>query len=623
MKRSQLQVLTGSSLLVIAAVFLAAVVLSGLFLRGLRVDLTENRLYTLTAGTKAVIDKIEEPINLYFFFSEDAARDLPPLRNYATRVRELIEEMAARSNGKIRFEAINPQPFTESEDRATGFGLRSVPVGASGQSLFFGLVGTNSTDGQTIIPFFQPDKEGFLEYDLAKLISTLSDTKRPVVGLISTLEMGPGFDPALGRPRDAWVIDEELRQLFEIRRLRAPYTTIADDVDLLMVVHPKGLSDDALYVIDQFVLRGGRLLVFVDPHSEIDGPGPGSQFEAMGRERSSNLGKLFEAWGVRYDPAVVVLDSQLAVPVRPDPNQQPVRHPAILGLGEADMSQQDVVTSGMAAVNLTTAGRFDLADQAPVRMETLLQSSANAMLTGIENVQVMPDPSTLMEGFIATGQRYVLAARLHAERLPTAFPERSGEGHLAESTKDVNIILVGDTDMLADRLWVQVQGFFGQRMLNPFASNGDFVVNAVDNLVGSTDLIQVRTRAIAARAFDTVDAIKRRADDRFRIKERELQAELQETERRLNELQSNPGESGALSLSPEQQAELERFESQRLRIRGELREVRATLDADIQALGTRLKLINILLMPVLVSLFAAGFALWQVRRRKRAQRGEA
>ncbi|HBK57076.1 MAG TPA: hypothetical protein DDZ76_12455 [Xanthomonadales bacterium] len=623
MKRSQLQVLTGSSLLVIAAVFLAAVVLSGLFLRGLRVDLTENRLYTLTDGTKAVIDKIEEPINLYFFFSEDAARDLPPLRNYAARVRELIEEMAARSNGKIRFEAINPQPFTESEDRATGFGLRSVPVGANGQSLFFGLAGTNSTDGQTIIPFFQPDKEGFLEYDLAKLISTLSDSKRPVVGLISTLEMGPGFDPALGQPRDAWVIDEELRQLFEIRRLRAPYTTIADDVDLLMVVHPKGLSDDALYVIDQFVLRGGRLLVFVDPHSEIDGPGPGSQFEAMGRERSSNLGKLFEAWGVRYDPGVVVLDSQLAVPVRPDPNQQPVRHPAILGLGEADMSQQDVVTSGMAAVNLTTAGRFDLADQAPVRMETLLQSTANAMLTGIENVQVMPDPSTLMEGFIATGQRYVLAARLHAERLPTAFPERSGEGHLAESTKDVNIILVGDTDMLADRLWVQVQGFFGQRMLNPFASNGDFVVNAVDNLVGSTDLIQVRTRAIAARAFDTVDAIKRRADDRFRIKERELQAELQETERRLNELQSNPGESGALSLSPEQQAELERFESQRLRIRGELREVRATLDADIEALGTRLKLINILLMPVLVSLFAAGFALWQVRRRKRAQRGEA
>ncbi len=623
MKRSQLQVLTGSSLLVIAAVFLAAVVLSGLFLRGLRVDLTENRLYTLTDGTKAVIDKIEEPINLYFFFSEDAARDLPPLRNYAARVRELIEEMAARSNGKIRFEAINPQPFTESEDRATGFGLRSVPVGANGQSLFFGLAGTNSTDGQTIIPFFQPDKEGFLEYDLAKLISTLSDSKRPVVGLISTLEMGPGFDPALGQPRDAWVIDEELRQLFEIRRLRAPYTTIADDVDLLMVVHPKGLSDDALYVIDQFVLRGGRLLVFVDPHSEIDGPGPGSQFEAMGRERSSNLGKLFEAWGVRYDPGVVVLDSQLAVPVRPDPNQQPVRHPAILGLGEADMSQQDVVTSGMAAVNLTTAGRFDLADQAPVRMETLLQSTANAMLTGIENVQVMPDPSTLMEGLIATGQRYVLAARLHAERLPTAFPERSGEGHLAESTKDVNIILVGDTDMLADRLWVQVQGFFGQRMLNPFASNGDFVVNAVDNLVGSTDLIQVRTRAIAARAFDTVDAIKRRADDRFRIKERELQAELQETERRLNELQSNPGESGALSLSPEQQAELERFESQRLRIRGELREVRATLDADIEALGTRLKLINILLMPVLVSLFAAGFALWQVRRRKRAQRGEA
>ncbi|MDZ4324781.1 MAG: ABC transporter, partial [Pseudomonas sp.] len=259
---------------------------------------------------------------------------------------------------------------------------------------------------------------------------------------------------------------------------------------------------------------------------------------------------------------------------------------------------------------------------AALRMEALLQSSSNAMLVGTEEVRILPDPATLLENFAPTGDRYVLAARLTGSDVPSAFPDRDGEKHLAASTGEVNIIVVADTDLLVDRLWVQVQGFFGQRLVNPFANNGDFVINAADNLVGSSDLIQVRTRAIAARPFETVEALKRRADDRFRVKERELQAELLETERRLTELQSQSGETGLLSLSPAQQAELDRFEAQRLKIRGELRQVRATLDSEIQALGTRLKLINILLMPLLVSLFAAGFALWRVRQRRRAVREE-
>lgn len=615
MKRSQQRLLAGSSLLVIAALYLALGVFSGLWLRGLRLDLTENRLYTLTDGTRQLLSRIEEPINLYFFFSESAAGDLPPLRAYAARVREMLEEMAARSGGRLHLSVIDPQPFTEAEDRATAFGLRSVPVGATGQSLFFGLAGTNATDGQTMIPFFQPDKEAFLEYDLAKLISTLVDSKRPVVGLISGLNMGPGFDPASGRTSEGWVVDGELRQLFELRRLQEPVTAIAEDVDLLMLVHPKGLSEDALYAIDQFVLRGGRLLAFVDPQAEADPGAGGGDISSMMASRASDLGPLFKAWGLNFDPGKVVLDGKSALPVQPDPSQPPVRHLAILGLGQDELNQDDVVSADIAALNLSTAGSLSLSKDSTLSMEPLVQSSAESMLIDAEQVRFVPDPGLLLDGFKPGGERYVLAARLTGT-LKTAFPDRKGEGRLAESAKPANLIVVADTDLLSDRMWVQVQDFFGQRIFNPFASNGDFVVNAVDNLVGSSELIQVRTRALAARPFERVEALKRSADERFRVKERELQNELAETERRLDELQTRRDDGGEVLLSPEQQAELERFQAEKLRIRGELRQVRANLDAEIKALGTRLKFVNIALVPLLVSVFAAGFAVWRSRRRR-------
>lgn len=615
MKRSQQRLLAGSSLLVIAALYLALVVLSGLWLRGLRLDLTENRLYTLTGGTRQLLSRIEEPINLYFFFSESAAGDLPPLRAYAARVREMLEEMAARSGGRLHLSVIDPQPFTEAEDRATAFGLRAVPVGATGQSLFFGLAGTNATDGQTMVPFFQPDKEAFLEYDLAKLISTLVDSKRPVVGLISGLNMSPGFDPASGRGSEGWVVDGELRQLFEVRRLQEPVTAIAEDVDLLMLVHPKDLPEDTLYAIDQFVLRGGRLLAFVDPQAEAD-PGSGSNdISSMMEPRASDLGPLFNAWGVNFDPGKVVLDGKSALPVQPDPSQPPVRHLAILGLGKDELNQDDVVSADVAALNLSTTGSLSLSKESTLSMEPLVQSSLESMRVDAEQVRFVPDPNILLEGFKPGGERYVLAARLTGT-LKTAFPDRQGDGHLAESAKPANLIVVADTDLLTDRMWVQVQDFFGQRIFNPFASNGDFVVNAVDNLVGSSELIQVRTRALATRPFERVEALKRSADERFRAKERELQNELAETERRLDALQTRRDDGGEVLLSPEQQAELERFQAQKLRIRGELRQVRADLDAEIKALGTRLKFVNIALVPLLVSVFAAGFAIWRSRRRR-------
>lgn len=608
------RLLGGSGLLVLAALFIALVMLGSLLLRGARIDLTENRLYTLSEGSRAVIAKLDEPVNLYLFFSDSAAQDLPMLRTYAGRVRELLEEMQAVSGGKLRLEVIDPLPFSEAEDRAAGYGLQAVPLGNSGNSLYFGLAGTNSTDGQAAIPFFQPDKETFLEYDVIKLIASLSELERPVVGVLGALDMGPGFDPQMGGPREGWVIDGELRNLFTLRKLDNAITEIPPDVKLLFLLHPRGLSEDTLFAIDQFVLGGGRAVVVLDPLAESEQTAPGMDpAQAMVAAGASELGPLLKAWGVQFDPTQVVLDGENALQIQLGTGRA-VRHPGVIGLTRDDLNQADVVTAQLARVNLSSAGHLEYTGDG--RFETLAQSSASSMLTGAERLRFLPDPTQLFQGFEPSGARYTLAARLTAP-LKTAFPGRR-EGQREASEGDANLLFFADSDFLTDRFWVQVQQFFGQRVVNSFADNGTLAVNAVDNLVGSADLIAVRARGSSARPFDTVEALRRQADDRFRVKEQELQQQLDETERQLAELQRAKGDDQALVLSDEQRAALERFQDEKLRIRKELRAVRAQLDADIQSLGARLKAINIAGVPILLSLAALGWA-WVRRRRKEAR----
>jgi ABC-type uncharacterized transport system involved in gliding motility auxiliary subunit len=624
MSTSNRRVLTGTTLVVLAVLFLALVVLSGVLLRGARIDLTSNRLYTLSDGTEAIVGKIEEPINLYFYYSDHAARDIPQLRTYATRVREMLEEIEAKSGGKIRLEVIDPLPFSEQEDRATAAGLQAVPLGNSGETLFFGLVGSNSTDGEASIPFFQPDKEAFLEYDVAKVISSLSSDERPVVGMLSGLSMGPGFDPQTSNMREGWVVDGELRKLFDVKRIETTATEIPADVQALMLVHPKNLSDDTLYAIDQFVLRGGRLLAFVDPHAEAEQAGQGADpAMAMFADKSSDLAPLFKAWGVEYDPQRVLLDARHALELQLSQDRPPVRHLAVIGLrgggNDTALNGSDIISAELEQLNLSSVGSFDLADGATAKLETLAQSSSESMLVPAERVRNLPDPEALFAGFAPAGERYTIAARLTGT-LKTAFPARSGENHLAESKEAANVVLVADTDLLTDRLWVQVSQFFGQRVINAFANNGDFTINAVDNLIGSGDLISVRTRPGSVRPFDTVDDLKRAADDRFRAKEQELQAQLSETERKLTELQGAKTDGSNLMLSPEQQNELLRFQDEKLRIRKELRQVRAQLDEDIRSLGSRLKFINIAGVPIVLTF---GALLWVFLRSRARRQGDA
>ena len=616
------KLLTFGALAVLAVLFVAVILVSNTLFRGARLDLTQNHLYTLSQGTKNILSAIEEPVNLTLYFSDKAAAesaspDAAALRNYAPRVREMLAEMAARAGGRLRVTTIDPLPFSEDEDRATTLGLQALPWGQGGANLFLGIVGTNSTNGKSVMPIADPRKETFLEYDVAKMIHELSMAKKPAVGLISGLQMGAGFDAQTRQMRQPWAIQSQLEQLFEVRTLTpAAVKTIDKDISVLVVVQPKNLPDEAQYAIDQFVLRGGHLLVFVDPLAEADDSGadPNNPQAAMLVDRSSDLPKLFKTWGVEFDPKKIVLDREHALQIT-TPQGQPVRHAAILGFTQRDLNPTDITTAQLQSINVSTAGFFQLVKDSKNKLTPLIQTSNDAMTVPSDRVKFLSDPSQLLVDYKPDGtQPFVVAARLEG-KFATAFPERKDAGHLTESQADGEIILVADTDVLSNRLWVQVQPFFGQQVMNAFANNGDFTVNAVDNLGGSSDLISIRGRATSQRPFTTVDDMRRAAEESFRGKERELQQRLSDTEHKLTELQSGKSKENEMILSPEQKAELQKFQDQKVAIRKELRAVRRSLDDRIEALGTRLKLLNIGLMPLLITLFALGFVWWKRQRR--------
>lgn len=621
------------ALAALAVLFLGLIMLSNLGLRGARLDLTQNHLYTLSPGTTQVLGEIKEPINLHFYFSRDAAsKKLPLLMPYAARVREFLEEVTARSGGKIRLSVIDPLPFSEEEDRAAEAGLTPLQGGAGGDALYFGLVGTNSTDGRSVIPSFAPDREEFLEYDVAKLIHELATPRKPTIGLVSTLPMEGRFDPSTGQMGDPWPIMSQIEQLFTVRNLTTELDHVDKDVDVLMVVHPKGLPPKALYAIDQFVMRGGRLLLFVDPDSGADtaGQDPSNPFAGAGASHSSDLEPLLSAWGIAYDPNKVIGDMQLGLEVRASAHDQPTRHIGILGLRHEDMAPKDVATASLEVVNVATAGYLEAKPGSQTTFEPLLLSSDQAEPLPAARFIGLTDPSSLRDGFKATGTRYALAARITGP-LDSAYPQGAPPDqkppagppipHLAHSAVPANIVVIADTDLLMDYMWVQTRELLGQRFAQAFANNGDLVANVLDNLSGSSALISIRGRASFSRPFERIEALRRQADNRLRTKALELQTQLQKTEAKLTELQARRNDQSSLMLTPEQEAELKRFTAEKARVRKELRETQRGLDVDIDRLDNRLKVINIALAPLLVA--AIGLVVLYVRRRRRSSAAES
>ena len=622
-----------SSLLLLALAFIAAVIISNQLFSGWRIDLTDNRLYTLSDGTRRILEDLDEPINLYFYYSDKASEDLPTIRGYANRVREMLTEFRRAADGNIKLNVIDPLPFSEDEDRAAHFGLQGIGVAGSPDPIYMGLAGTDSIDNEEVIAFFQPDKQPFLEYDIARLVSTLANPQRKVVGLISGAPMSGNFDPQTQQMAQPWVIYEQVQQLFEVRRLGTDIDAIDDDVGMLWIVQPKNLSDSTLYAIDQFILKGGTAMIFVDPLAEADPAPPiqGMPPGMMPQGRSSNLPTLFNAWGLQFSTDDVVADAQLALSISAGAGGRPIRHPALLGLTEAELNNDDVTTADLNTINIGLAGHLSVAEGGSAIIEPLLSTSRASGVLASSRFSFLSDPSSLFDGFVPSGEPYVIAARISGA-LPSAFPDgppptdassaddskepdAGAPMHLAQALDSTNLIVVADVDILSDRLWVQQQNFFGQRIANAFASNGAFVVNALESLLGSADLITVRSRATYSRPFTKVEELRVAAEAQYRETEQRLQTELADTERRLGELQSSREDTGNILVTPEQRVEIDRFIEQRSAIRKDLRAVQRNLDKNIEQLGTMLKIINMALVPVLLTAFVL-IAAWRRSRRE-------
>lgn len=611
-------VYTIGSIVLAIILFLAVNIFSNAVFKTARIDLTKESLFTVTQATKNILRNLDEPIVLRLYISKRVRDDIPALSTYADRVEELLRQYERLAGGNIRLEAFEPDQFSPEEDTAVGYGIQGVPASAAGDVMYFGLAGTNSTDDEDIIPFFTPGREAFLEYDLSKLVFNLSRSKKTLVGLISSLPLAA--DP---QARYApWVVHEQASQFFDMRIMGGEINEIDEEVDILMLVQPTSLDDRTLYAIDQYFLRGGAGLIFVDPHSEIF-PQPQGRQRQYQPPPDHTLGPLFEAWGFDVPLDQVVGDRIAAQRVNAISAGRRIvtEYLPWMALERASIEPDDVVTAEIERVSLLSPGHLVQREDSTLKMTPLLFSSEQSMLIDVRDIRPLPNPLALLTNFQAENTNYVLAARFSGS-FKTAFPDGPpkrvnprGEEvveasdsipQLLESRIPTNIIVVADTDMLGDRSWLR--GVGGTAV--PIAQNGDFVVNALDNLAGSADLIALRGRGLSNRPFGTVAEIRRDAELKFRSKERELIESLRDAEQRIAELQRE--DQGTAILSKEQSDEIESFRASMLVRRAELREVQHALVSDIDRLESILKVLNIGAIPLLIGLFAIGLAV--VRR---------
>lgn len=601
-------------------------------LGGVQADVTRSHLYTLSDGTKRILAGLKEPITLRLYYSPALGGRIPAYGAYSDHVREMLREYARVAGGNLKLEFYNPEPFSDTEDRALAYGLQGVPLDQSGEQVYFGVAGNNLLDDERAIPFFQAEREPFLEYDLTKLVYELSNPTRPVIGVMSSLPLDGDprammmtRQPGAGAP---WVSAMQLRQAFTVRSVPLDAQVIDPDIQVLLVAQAQGLSDAALYAIDQFVMRGGRLMAMVDPHSEAEAAIP-TQNGGPNTHTASDLKKLFDAWGIAYDGTKVVGDLTGAWRVRaaPGDRMQAVDYVAWFNIRDG-INHDDPALADLQQVTVASAGSIAKKADAAIEFTPLLSSSAKSGTLTLAQVTGYPDPGRILGGFKPEGGPRVIAARVRGV-LKSAFagpPALTGDAkrpegfpaHIAETAKPANLVVVADSDILADRYWVRVQDFFGQQEPTPFSDNGPFVANLVGTLAGGDALIGLRSRGTSQAPFTLVDNMQRDAEARFRRTEQELQAHLDETQKKLTELRTGRGEQGANAVISEQQrAAIDDLRRDAVATRGKLRAVQLDLRRDIQALETALRLFDIAAVPAVLTLLAIAMGL--IRRRQRAR----
>lgn len=617
---------TGGLLLAVA-LFIAVNIVSNQTLTAWRLDVTENRLFTLSQGTKNILDDLEEPITLRYYFSAKLFAGIPSLQTYGVRVRDLIEEYVAKSHGRLKLTVIDPEPFSEAEDQAVAYGIRQLPMTETGDMGYFGLVGTNTTDDEQAIAFFQPNREESLEYDLTKLVYNLAHPKKRVIGVLSGLPIfGGGMDPTTGGASGPWTIVTLLKEVYDVREVRREASSGIDkDIDTLLVVHPKDLPEPTQYAIDQFVLGGGKAMVFVDPLAEADEAAPDPEKPGLMPSHASGLPNLLKAWGLKLVEEKVVGDLEAAIRVSYTGNRGPqeIEYIPWMRIEERNLNRDDFVTNQLKQINMGSVGELQAAEGATTQITPLIKTGPQTATIEAESVLFVRDPRGLLEGFKPEGKERLLAVRV-AGAVKSAFPngrppEKEGDAKdpdfLAESRGPVNLIVVADTDVLTDRFWVQVQNYLGVRVPTPVADNADFLINALDNLGGNDDLISLRSRGKSSRPFTVVQQIQRQAEAQFRDQERALQQKLEETEKKIRELQQQKDQGAATLLSPEQKQAIDKFRDEQVATRKALRAVQHDLRKNIESLGTQLRLINIGLIPLLMGVVAIAVALMRAARR--------
>ncbi|MFA5043309.1 MAG: Gldg family protein [Kiritimatiellia bacterium] len=632
---------TGSlvGLLALLAILIAANILIGR--ARVRVDLTEEKLYTLSEGTRAVLKSLDGPVTLKFFFSGSAAEVPMPLKNFARQVEDLLKEYALTSGGKVLVETYDPQPDSDAEEWAQRYGLAGEQLGISDSALYMGIV-TVKGDAYAAIPFIDPRNEEMLEYNITRAIARMATPKKPAIGILSSLPvMGarsfpyamPGQPPPKNQP--PWVAFQDLNKDYEVRQLPVAAETIDPAIDVLVVVHPKAISEKTQYAIDQFVLRGGRLLAFIDPLCIADSM---SQEAAMGLARPmSDLGVLPAAWGIAYEPDKVVADPSASTRVRRGDNTVE-DNPVFLSLRKSNLDDKDLITSSLESLCLPAAGAFSGTGTEGLSVGALLVSSEQSALISAMAAQMGTE--IVSRNFKSGQKRLNMGIRLQG-KFKTAFPQGKPKTapdqdkkdpaanekepaqtedttpSLKESAKTSTVILVADVDMLYDAFAVQEMPIFGQRIFQPLNDNVNFFANALEQLSGSADLAKIRARGRLDRPFKRVQALQSEAQQRWMAQERTLQEQLAATQERLESLQSKKDTSQRYILSAEQEQEIAKFKMEQIKTQHELKQVRKNLREGIEKLGVKVKAVNILAIPMLICLAGLVFG-W--RRRQNARR---
>jgi ABC-type uncharacterized transport system involved in gliding motility auxiliary subunit len=571
-------------------------------LPSVRLDLSEKRQYSLTEGSRSIIASVKERTELTLYYSEKEARPYPQFRQYAQRVLEKVSEYAAQSGGKIRLRTLDPEPYSANEDAAINHGITAIPLEDGSGPLYFGLNAQTGTRTQAIA-FIKPEAEPNLEYELSKLIQAVQRGDKPKLLLVTDLAVSGNNNPAFGPISPAWVAYRQLSERYQVSHIAPQALQSLPETDVLWVMHPRGWPPAALAQIQRFIEQGGHAVIMLDPNVEsvpvfsVNNPTLSNLY------LGSEPGGLLAAWGIEFNANQVVLDSKYAWLMQLDNNQFPKRNPALISLPAEAMNQRDVISAGLDRVVLSSAGALSLADQSPLRIQPLLQSSDSSRLLSAESFRMTSeDPEKLLNGFVSSQEPFVLAARFFSE------PDTKAKSK-AKASKPMNFVVIADTDFLSDRLWVQENNLFGEAVFSAQASNGDFFFNVIDHLSGSDDLISIRSRGLVSRPFEKVDQLRRSAEQRYRDSQTGLLLKLEDVQKRLNALERQSVVQGR-ALKDSQTA----LTAEKVSLRKALRRIQHDLNRDVERLGHWLKAINIIGMPLLL-LAVAG--LLQRRRRLR------